>query len=60
MCTPGECLYALVHDQIVQFLFSVTTRYRGFILGIHLHLMKTNRNQLTVSDVDLYFMVHCT
>ena len=38
--------------------FSVTTRDRGFILGIHLHLGKTNRNQLTVSDVDLYFMAH--
>ena len=36
--------------------FSVTSRDRGFILGICLHLGKTNRKQWTVSDVDLYFM----
>ena len=36
-------------DQNVQFFasvsFSVTTRDRGFILGIHLHLGKAIRNQ---------------
>ena len=40
--------------------FSVTTRDRGFILDLHLHLGKTNRNQGTISDDDLYFMGHCT
>ena len=35
------------------------SNYKGFILGIHLHLVKTNRNQWTVSDDDLYFMVDC-
>ena len=40
--------------------FSVTTGDWGFIFGIQVHLWKTNRKWLTVSDVDLYLMVHCT
>ena len=42
-------VFARERDQNVQFLrlgsFLVTTRDRGFILGIHLNLGKTNRNQ---------------
>ena len=37
--------------------FSITTWDRGAILGKCLHLKKTNRDQWTISDVNLYFMV---
>ena len=58
-------LYFIVHLPLgknIQLLgfgqFSVTKRDRGFIFGIRLHLRRTNRNQRTVSDVDLYYIVH--
>ena len=61
--TPG----ARARDQNVQFLrlgqfisSYVTKRDRGFMLCIPLQLGKMNRNQLTISDVDPYFIVHCT
>ena len=40
--------------------YLILTYILYFIPGIHLHLGKTNKNQSTVSDVDLYFMVFCT
>ena len=58
---PRERALALAHDQNVQFLrFLSNYKSRGFILGIHLHLGKTNREHLTVSDDDQNFKIHCT